>query len=141
MNAARLKLQLVRNEGIRLKPYLDTAGKLTIGVGRNLDDVGITNLEAKMLLENDIERVESDLRVHLPLYSSLDDVRQRVLMDMAFNMGVEGLLGFRKMLAALAAGDVATAKVEMLNSTWAKQVGIRAIRLAEMMETGQDPAY
>jgi lysozyme len=139
MNAARLKLQLVRNEGIRLKPYHDSVGKLTIGIGRNLDDVGITNLEAKMLLENDIERVESALRVHLPLYSSLDDVRQRVLMDMAFNMGVEGLLGFHKMLAALAAGDVATAKAEMLNSKWAKQVGIRAIRLAEMIETGQDP--
>jgi lysozyme len=139
MNAARLKLQLVRNEGIRLKPYHDSVGKLTIGVGRNLDDVGITNLEAKMLLENDIERVESDLRVHLPLYSSLDDVRQRVLMDMAFNMGVAGLLGFQKMLAALAARDFATAKAEMLNSKWAKQVGIRAIRLAEMIETGQDP--
>jgi lysozyme len=139
MNRARLKLQLVRHEGIRLKPYHDSVGKLTIGVGRNLDDVGITNLEAKVLLENDIERVESELLAKLPVYAALDDVRQRVLMDMAFNMGVEGVLGFPKMLAAINAKDFATAHAEMLNSKWARQVGFRAIELATMMETGLDP--
>lgn len=140
MNRARLKLQLVHHEGIRLKPYHDSVGKLTIGVGRNLDDVGITNLEAKVLLENDIERVEAELLAKLPVYAALDDVRQRVLMDMAFNMGVAGVLGFTQMLQAINLRDFGDAAREMLDSKWAKQVGPRAVELAEMMRSGQDPA-
>lgn len=139
MNRARLKLQLVHHEGIRLKPYFDSVGKLTIGVGRNLDDKGITNLEAKVLLENDIDEVEEALKLSLPWFAGLDDVRQRVLVNMGF-MGVGRLLGFVKMLAAVSARDFDTAAAEMLDSKWAKQVGQRAIDLAYMMRTGQDPA-
>lgn len=139
MNRAALKAQLVRHEGLRLKPYRDTVGKLTIGVGRNLDDVGITEDEARTLLDNDVARVESHIARVVPAFSSLDDVRQRVLVDMAFNLGVPGLLKFKAMLAAVEARDFFHAALEMIDSRWAAQVGQRATRLAAMMETGTDP--
>lgn len=140
MNKMRLKLQLVKHEGMRLKPYRDSVGKLTIGVGRNLEDVGIDNLEAALLLENDIQRVEQELIRRLPWYLLLSEVRQRVLMDMAFNLGVEGLLKFSRALAAMEAKDFAKAADEMLDSVWAQQVGQRARDLAAMMLTDADPA-
>jgi len=140
MNKMRLKLQLVRHEGMRLKPYRDSVGKLTIGVGRNLEDVGLSNLEARLLLDNDVERVEQELIRRLTWYQSLSDVRQRVLMDMAFNLGVEGLLKFTRALSAMADKDFAKASEEMLNSKWAQQVGQRAHDLAAMMLTDADPA-
>lgn len=133
MNRALLMLQLERHEGKRLKPYRDTAGKLTIGVGRNLDDVGLSEDEVDALLINDIGRVEHDLFRLVPCYSSLPDPQQRVLANMAFNLGVTGLLKFQHMLAAVAARDFNTAAQEMLDSAWAKQVGTRAIELADQM--------
>lgn len=129
--------QLVLHEGLRLKPYRDTVGKLTIGVGRNLDDVGITRAEALFLLRNDVEEVRTQLERY-PWYTQLDPVRQKVLIDMAFNLGIGGLMQFRKMLAALEAGDYGKTADEMLDSKWARQVGKRAQRLAEMMRTGAD---
>jgi len=131
-----LRDQLIRDEGLRLKPYRDTVGKLTIGVGRNLDDNGITRDEAECLLHNDLARVYAELHHALPDLS-LDPVRGAVLGNMAFNMGIGRLLGFRKMLAALRVGDFAQAAVEMLDSDWATQVGSRAHRLARQMETGE----
>lgn len=133
--------QLIRHEGLRLKPYRCTSGKLTIGVGRNIDDRGITQTEALYLLRCDIERIERELSSRLlPWFSDLDRVRQKVLIDMAFNLGVSGLLKFKKTLALVQSGDYEQAATEMLKSRWAKQVKGRAVTLASMMRTGSDPA-
>jgi lysozyme len=134
----RIKAQLVRHEGLRLKPYRCTAGKLTIGIGRNLDDRGISQKEAYVLLENDIQNCEKQLLDEIPeIYNGLDDVRKSVLLNMCFNLGIKGLLEFKNTLAFIAAGDWERAANGMLASKWAKQVGRRAIELSEMMRKGQ----
>lgn len=133
----KLKLQLMRHEGIRLKPYLDTVGKWTIGVGRNLSDVGISHDEAQFLLENDIDACVRDCAT-FPWFADLDPVRQRVIVDMRFNLGPSKLRGFTNTLAAVGRGDYAQATRGMLASKWAKQVKGRAVRLAEMMRTGKE---
>ena len=136
MNREALKAQLVQHEGMVLKPYTDTVGKLTIGIGRNLDDVGISHAEALVLLDNDIDRVLEDLNRALPWWKRMSPVRQQVLANMAFNLGISRLRGFRKALAAMEAGAWHEAATEMLDSRWAKQVGRRATELADMMRTG-----
>lgn len=136
MDLAALLDELVRDEGLRLKPYKDTVGKLTIGVGRNLDDVGISEAEAKHLLENDVARTVAALDRALPWWATLDEVRQRVVLNLAFNMGVGKLLEFKNTLAAMQAGNYVGAANGMLASKWATQVGARAKRLAKMMATG-----
>lgn len=131
--------QLRLHEGERLKPYRDTVGKLTIGIGRNLDDRGITAEESAMLLANDIAAEERELLHALPWVATLDEVRQRVLVDMAFNLGLAGLLTFENTLAAIRAGEYQRAATLMLQSRWAEQVGQRAERLSRMMATGKTP--
>jgi GH24 family phage-related lysozyme (muramidase) len=130
-----LRAELTRDEGRRNRIYKDTVGKTSGGVGRNLDDVGLMDDEIDLMLTNDIGRAERFLDANLPWWRQLDDVRQRVLMNMAFNMAGR-LLGFHMMLAAAKAGDYETAANEMANSIWAKQVGDRAERLEQMMRTG-----
>lgn len=132
-----LRDMLRGHEGLRLKPYLDSEGKLTIGIGRNLDDVGITEDEAYILLDHDIKRTKVDLFKALPWAYNLDEARQAVLLNMAFNMGVEGLLHFKQTLAAVESGEWKFAAAYMLDSKWAKQVGNRAVYLAKVMETGE----
>jgi lysozyme len=139
VDRAAMTRQLRLHEGERLKPYRCTAGKLTIGVGRNLEDRGITAQESDMLLANDIAREEAELMRALPWVGQLDDVRQRVLLDMSFNLGLAGLLGFKNTLAAIQAGDYQRGATMMLDSRWARQVGTRAERLSRMMATGKDP--
>ena len=134
---ATIEEQLILHEGLKLKPYRCTAGKLTIGVGRNLDDKGISKEEALFLLRNDIATVTTQLQKY-DWYISTDPVRRKVLIDMAVNLGVGGLLKFRKMIAALERGDYEGAADQMLDSRWAEQVGYRAVRLAEMMRSGED---
>ncbi|GDX76038.1 lysozyme [Cyanobium sp.] len=131
--------QLRLHEGERLRPYRCTAGKLTIGVGRNLEDRGITRDESAMLLLNDIGAMETEVLRALPWVTQLNEVRQRVLVDMAFNMGLVGLLNFKRTLATIQAGHYQQAATMMLDSKWAGQVGQRAERLARMMATGMDP--
>ncbi|MEY2643648.1 MAG: hypothetical protein RLZZ611_297 [Cyanobacteriota bacterium] len=131
--------QLRLHEGERLKPYRCTAGKLTIGVGRNLEDRGISREESAVLLANDIADMERELQRALPWVARLDEVRARVLVDMAFNLGIVGLLAFKRTLAAIEAGQYQQAATMMLDSKWAKQVGGRAERLSRMMATGKDP--
>ena len=126
---------LIRHEGLKLKPYRDTVGKLTIGVGRNLDDLGLTENEARYLLENDLGRIRCELDDALPWWRALDHPRQTVLLNMAFNMGVPRLLTFTKFLHALAHGEYQTAAGEMLDSLWAKQVHRRAVELASLMQS------
>lgn len=127
--------QLILHEGLRQNPYYCTAGKLTIGVGRNLEAVGISKSEAMFMLENDIIRVMSELDEHLPWWRDLSQVRRHVLVDMAFNLGIFGLMKFQNALKAMQEERWADAAVEMLDSRWAQQVGNRAKTLANMMET------
>ncbi len=127
---------LISDEGIRLKPYTDTVGKLTIGVGRNLTDVGISHAEAEYLLENDINSAVASLNQRWPWVGTLDPMRQRVLISMIFNLGAAGLAGFKLMLEAVRIGDYDEAADQMLASAWAGQVKGRAVRLARMMRTG-----
>jgi lysozyme len=133
----KLKEQLLRHEGLKLKPYRCPAGKLTIGVGRNLDSNGISQKEAFVLLENDILRCESEILEQIPdIYSGLNETRKTVLLNMCFNLGISGLLGFKNTLAFIGAGDFERAANNMLASKWAKQVGRRAIELSELMRKG-----
>ena len=131
-----LRRDVMWAEGFRAKPYRDTVGKLTIGYGRNLDDVGITTFEAGMLLDHDLAAAESECVSAFAWYPTLADARQRVLVEMAFNLGLPRLLGFGKMLAAAKTGDYETAAKEMLASRWKEQVGARAIRMADQMRRG-----
>lgn len=136
MNRSLLIEQLMRHEGVKLRPYRCTAGKLTIGVGRNLEDVGISRAEAEELLQHDIDRILREAR-HLPVYEDLDHIRQNVIMNMLFNLGLSRLLKFKRMFEALEKGSYTLAAAEMLDSRWAEQVGDRAKELAEMMRTGK----
>lgn len=136
MNIDLMKFELRRDEGVRLKPYRDTVGKLTLGVGRNLDDVGITSEEADYLLENDIGRAAADLDRNLPWWRGLSEARQRAILNMAFNLGLPRLLGFGNMIHALHSGEYDRAAAEALDSRWARQVGARAQRIAEMFREG-----
>lgn len=137
MNTRLLVDELKRDEGVRLKVYLDSRGIATIGVGRNLRDVGISEDEASALLEADIARTTADLDRTIPWWVTLDEVRQRVLANMAFQLGAAGLLGFHQTLAMVRAGDYGGASVEMLNSDWSTQSGPRAQRLSNMMRDGK----
>lgn len=127
------------HEGLRLKPYLDTVGKLTIGHGRNLTDRGITEDEAALLLANDLAEAWQGLVARASWVRDLDPVRQAVLIDMAVNLGLDGLLKFRRTLASVQSGRYVDAARQMLESQWAGQVGSRATRLAQMMRFGQWP--
>lgn len=131
-----LRAQLLRDEGVRLYPYTDTVGKLTIGCGRNLTDTGLSLQEVDVLLDNDLARFTAAVLARVAFAVRLDEVRRAALTNLAFNLGIEGLLGFRKMLAALEAGDSERAARELLDSKYAGQVGPRAERLAEQLRTG-----
>ena len=137
MNKTKLAEQLKKHEGLRLKPYTDTVGKLTLGIGRNLEDKGITEQEALFMLNNDVNYFYTNLSKILPWLSSIDDARQNVLVNMAFNLGVSGLLSFKNMLEECKNQQYNFASIEMLDSKWAKQVGYRAEELAEQMRTGE----
>ena len=128
--------QLRRDEGVRLKLYTDTVGKLTIGVGRNLSDVGISYEEATTLLQNDVVKAQEELVANLPLYTALDPIRQAALVNMVFNLGIHGFLTFTTAIGYMQAGNWDAAATELLNSKWARQVGERATRLAEQIRTG-----
>lgn len=135
-NRELLTYELTRDEDIRIKPYKDTVGKMTIGVGRNLDDKGLSKAEINILLNNDINDCENDLDRTLPWWRQLNDNRQRVMLNMCFNLGITRLKGFKNMLKDVQEGRYDRAAVEMLGSLWARQVGGRAVRLAKLMKNG-----
>lgn len=138
MNMERLKGQLILDEAVRPKMYLDSEGIETIGVGHNLRDRPISDRAIQVILEDDIEAMLPELE-RLPIYRKLDDVRQTAIANMAFNLGVPRLLEFRKMWAALDRQDWIEAAKQMLDSKWAKQVGARSARLAKIIERGAFP--
>jgi len=136
MNFKKLKEELRRDEGCELKPYHCTAGKLTIGFGRNLDDSGITEDEAEYLLNSDVKKRASELDTLIPWWTNLTDNRQRALLNMSFQLGVNGLLKFKKMIQALECGNYRAACLEGLDSNWAKQTPQRAYRVTKMILEG-----
>ena len=157
-NTSHFLDKLIEHEGMVLNVYKDTLGIDTIGIGRNLKDRGIskeelayldipnidavyqhgiTEADARFLAMNDIKIVEDELcRVHTCV-EELDSVRQLILMDMAFNMGVPRLCKFKKMWNAIHEGNFEAASYEMLDSRWARQVGRRANKLSDAMKTGE----
>lgn len=132
-----LRDQLKKDEGKRLKPYRCSAGKLSIGYGRNLEDNGISDKEANYLLDNDIQVAITEIKKLVGSFDRLNGPRQAVLVNMMFNIGAAGLVKFKRFLAALETGDYTQAAQEMENSTWYHQVKGRADRLCKQMETGQ----
>jgi lysozyme len=133
---AALSDELLRDEGFKQFPYHDTVGKLTIGIGRNLVDVGVTAEEAVYLAQSEVGRCEWALDREIPWWRTLTPARQRALLNMAYNLGVPGLMKFKNFIGALKCGHYEDAHHEMLNSKWAQQVGDRATRLAQMIITG-----
>jgi len=132
-----LKAQLKIDEGVKNKPYKDTVGKLTIGCGRNLDDVGLRDSEIDFLLDNDIASAEKDARILVRAFDQLNDVRKAVVLNMVFNMGFSVFSQFRQTIAAINSGDYTKAAAGMRASRWAQQVGARAQRLADQMAKGE----
>lgn len=131
----KLKAELSLDEGRKSRIYTDTVGKVSGGIGRNLTDKGFLDNEIDLMYQNDIAETEAWLDRNLPWWRQLDAVRQRVVMNMAFNMQGK-LLTFVNTLAAMKSGDYAVAADGMLASKWAAQVGARAMRLANMMRDG-----
>lgn len=128
--------QLKVHEGLKLEMYQCTSGRNTIGYGRNLDDVGISLDEAEYMLNNDVNKVFNQLNDNLSYFCGLNEARQAVLINMAFNMGYAGLMGFKKFLAYVEDGFFEKASKEMLDSRWAVQVGLRSYELSQQMEVG-----
>lgn len=131
---AALLAQLKIDEGARLHPYKDSMGLLTIGIGRNLDQVGISETEAEYLCGNDITRAEESLDRNFVGWRNFSDIRQEAIMNLCYNMGWGGLSTFRNMLAAMLAGNWDDAAAELLSSRYASQVGDRARRIAAMLQ-------
>jgi len=136
MNREILIAELKRDEGVVLTLYKCSADKNTIGVGRNLDDRGITEEESDFLLSNDIDLCKAELEAVFPWFTNLTDARQRVMVNMCFNLGLSRLLGFKKFLAALEVADWDKAGEEMLDSKWSRQVGARSTRLRDLLLEG-----
>lgn len=140
---------LIEDEGMKEFPYFDCCGKpfrqckcpaqgkLTIGVGRNIEDIGISENEAIALEMNDIKRVNAVVERNFSWFTKLNTPRRVVIMSMVFNIGADGLKGFQKMIKSIESGDFDSASGHMLNSKWAAQVKGRAVRLAQIMKSGQ----
>lgn len=132
-----LKAQLIRHESSERYMYRCSEGKLTVGVGRNIEDNGLRQSEIDLMLENDIKESVQECDRNFPFFGALDEVRQDVLVNMCFNMGIGRLLGFKRMYAALDRGCYDVAAIEMMDSRWARQVKGRANELAQQMRTGE----
>jgi lysozyme len=138
MDRNRLIDQLRIHEGVEKTVYNDSEGIPTIGVGRNLRDRGLSDDEIDYLLSNDIDIVVDELDKVMPWWKDLDEVRQRVLCDLVFNLGMPRFSGFKKSISYMKQQMWDQAADEFLDSKWARQVGRRAQTLSEMMRTGND---
>jgi lysozyme len=127
---------LIKHEGLRLRPYQCTAGKTTIGVGRNLTDNGITEKEALMMLNRDINVCIQELGQY-EWFESLDGARRDAIIDLYFCVGGPSFSQFRNLIRAISTGNWESAGAEVLDSKFARQTGNRAVELSEMMRTGE----
>jgi lysozyme len=132
----KLRGLLTADEGCKLFPYTDTTGNLSIGVGRSLTTRGISQVEAFYLLDDDISYFYNKLLQYCDFFVQLDENRQIALIDMAFNLGIQGFLNFKEVISALESHDYIRAHDEMLNSHWAKQLPERSSKLANIILTG-----
>lgn len=137
MDEKRLLQDLERDEGKRAKPYRDTVGKLTAGIGRNLDDVGLREDEMQLMLRNDVAAAAADLDRVMPWWRKMTDARQNALLNMCFNLGIGRLSGFAVTLGLLRKGEYEAASREVLRSKWAVQVGDRAVRISQLFAKGE----
>lgn len=128
---------LVRHEGLRRLAYEDSVGVLTIGVGRNIEEVGLSDDEIYYLLKNDIRRCETELDNSFRWYKDLDQVRQEAMINLCFNLGITKLRKFKLALRAMEAKDYEDAADEFLDSLWATQVGQRAVEVTYMIRFGE----
>jgi lysozyme len=129
-----IKHILIKHEGMLLKPYKCTKGKLTIGIGRNLDDNGITEQEAMLLLENDIKRCEEELKKVFDNYLKITRERQCALISLIFNLGLTRFLKFKKTIELIKLEKWEEASEEVLISKWATQVPLRANEISKMLK-------
>ena len=140
MSSDKLFEMLRRHEGVKQFAYRCTANKITIGVGRCVDEdggIGLCDAEIDFLLSNDVDRVEVELENNFSWYKNLNDARKDAMVSIAFNLGLTRLLKFEKALGFMAGGDYIMAGMEFDNSLWSKQVGARAEELCQMIETGE----
>ena len=136
----RLIEQLKRHEGVETHAYKCSSGKLTIGVGRNIDPeggIGLTMDEIEYLLSNDILRCIKELSTEYPWFGDLDEVRQEAIINIFLNLGATRFRLFKRALAAMEEGNYETASTEFLDSLWAKQVGGRALELTDIIRSGE----
>lgn len=143
----KLDAELSRDEGRRANIYIDTVGIQTVGIGHNLkagplpgQTYPMTDAEIDAVFARDVASTVAKLDAHLSWWRSLDDVRQRVMINMCFNLGIGGLMTFTTFLGMVEHGQYADAANDMLNTLWRRQVGDRAVRLATMMRAGTTPA-
>ena len=137
MDMSKLIDTLRRHEGVKDTLYKCTSDKWTIGVGRNLEDVGLSEEEIDFLLLNDIIRTKDLMDNYMPWHKDLDEVRQEALINFVFNVGIGTAMKFKNGMSSLEEGDYPSAAAHMLDSAWAKQVGDRAIEITQMIETGE----
>lgn len=137
MNRTRLRNTLIRHEGLKLLPYKCTAGKLTLGVGRNIEDRGISKETAMQMLDEDIEICLNELMERLNYFETLPTEVQETLVNLCFNMGISRLMKFQLMLGAIQAGQYELAAKELLDSRYARQVGKRSEELADILRQQQ----
>ena len=133
----KLKNLIIKHEGFRDKVYTDTTGHLTLGYGHNIEDRPITQHAGSVILDDDLMWFLPKLTQTFSFFNDLDFSRKSVLIDMAYNLGLQGLLEFKEMLEAIEQKDYEKAAKEMLQSRWAAQVGARAIEDAYIMEIGE----
>ena len=138
MNEEKLKALLELQEGVRKKVYPDSRGIKTVGIGRNLESVGLRPAEIDFLYQNDRHDAEAELEKY-QWYGTLDDVRKAALIDMMFNLGASRFGQFHATHLALLRRQWDLAATQMMKSLWAGQVGQRAITLATRIRTGDWP--
>ena len=136
MNIAQLEQELMFDEGKDLKPYRDTTGHITIGIGRNLDAVGISDEECQLMFKNDVNRVIQNLDRAIPWWTTLPDPVARGLCNMTFNLGLGGVLQFKTTLSHLRAHQFEDAADSLLHSLAARQLPNRYGRIAALFRQG-----
>ena len=135
----KLERMLIKHEGCVLNAYEDSVGVVSVGVGRNLDSLGISMDEAMFMLANDIDRCRKELSGAFSWFDKLDQVRQEVMIMLCFNLGLTRFRKFRLALGYMSCSDYENAAREFLRSKWSKQVGQRSEVLADMIVTGRYP--
>ena len=128
-----LEQRITRHEGLRLKPYVDTVGKITIGIGHNLTDNGLTLAQVEDIFQSDVHEAQQDLQRVLPWVASLTSIRQEVFVELVFNLGITDLSQFHVFLNLAQAGNWDAASADLLTTKWSRQVKSRAVELAHLL--------